>query len=49
MADRKTVRLIEFEESDWLDLKTFYNSLSFKQRLYEFKRFTDGMLSKMDE
>ena len=33
MADRKTARLIEFEESDWLDLKTFYNSLSFKQRL----------------
>ena len=35
MADRKTARLIEFEESDWLDLKTFYNTLSFKQRLYK--------------
>ena len=33
MADRKTTRLTEFEESNSFDLKTFCNSFSFKRRL----------------
>ena len=33
MVDRKTAKLIGFEESDCLHLKMLCNSLNFKQRL----------------
>ena len=33
MVDRKTAKLIGFEESDCLHFKTLCNSLSFKKKL----------------
>ena len=38
IINRKTAKLIEFRESDCLDLKTLWNSLNFNQRL-KIKKF----------